>query len=59
MLHCRASALASQRAHLAGAGLMKGAGRCLAAASSFAPLPVNDVAQKTNLTTGSPVATGC
>ncbi|MDB5885788.1 MAG: MarR family transcriptional regulator [Polaromonas sp.] len=44
--------VASQRAYLAGTGLTMGAGRCLTAVGSFAPLSVNDLACKANLTKG-------
>jgi DNA-binding MarR family transcriptional regulator len=44
--------VASQRAYVAGAGLSMSVGRCLTAVGSFAPLSVNDLAQKANLTKG-------
>ncbi|HQQ70303.1 MAG TPA: MarR family transcriptional regulator [Alicycliphilus sp.] len=40
----------SQQAYLRGAGLSLSDGRCLAAVGSFAPLSVNDLAQRANLT---------
>ncbi len=42
----------SQRAYLSGAGLSMSDGRCLTAVGSFAPLSVNDLAQKANLNKG-------
>ena len=42
----------SQRAYVADAGLSMSDGRCLTAVGSFAPLSVNDLAQKANLTKG-------
>ena len=42
----------SQRAYVAGAGLSMSDGRCLTAVGTFAPLSVNDLAQKTNLNKG-------
>ncbi len=42
----------SQRAYVAGAGLSMSDGRCLTAVGSFAPLSVNDLAQKANLNKG-------
>lgn len=39
----------SQRAYVAGAGLSMSDARCLTAVGSFAPLSVNDLAQKANL----------
>jgi DNA-binding MarR family transcriptional regulator len=42
----------SQSAYLADAGLPMSEGRCLAAIGSFAPLSVNDLAQKANLNKG-------
>ena len=42
----------SQRAYVAGTGLSMSVGRCLTAIGSFAPLSVNDLAQKSNLTKG-------
>lgn len=42
----------SQRAYVAGTGLSMSVGRCLTAVGSFAPLSVNDLAQKSNLTKG-------
>lgn len=44
--------LESQRAYVADAGLSMSDGRCLTAVGSFAPLSVNDLAQKANLTKG-------
>ncbi|MDB5741746.1 MAG: transcriptional regulator, MarR family [Polaromonas sp.] len=44
--------VASQRAYVQGTGLSMGVGRCLTAVGSFAPLSVNDLANKTNLTKG-------
>lgn len=40
----------SQQAYLRGAGLSLSDGRCLAAVGTFAPLSVNDLAQRANLT---------
>ena len=42
----------SQRAYVADAGLSMSDGRCLTAVGSFAPLSVNHLAQKANLTKG-------
>ena len=42
----------SQRAYVADAGLSMSDGHCLTAVGSFAPLSVNDLAQKANLTKG-------
>jgi DNA-binding MarR family transcriptional regulator len=42
----------SQAAYLSDAGLPISEGRCLAAVGSFAPLSVNDLAQRANLTKG-------
>ena len=42
----------SQRAYVAGAGLSMSDGRCLTAVGTFAPLSVNDLAQKANLNKG-------
>lgn len=42
----------SQQAYLRGAGLSLSDGRCLAAVGTFAPLSVNDLAQRANLTKG-------
>ncbi|MBS0507150.1 MAG: MarR family transcriptional regulator [Proteobacteria bacterium] len=42
----------SQPAYLRDAGLSLSDGRCLAAVGSFAPLSVNDLAQRANLTKG-------
>jgi len=42
----------SQRAYLAEAGLSMSDGRCLTAVGTFAPLSVNDLAQKANLNKG-------
>ena len=44
--------LESQRAYVAGAGLSMSDGRCLTAVGTFAPLSVNDLAQKANLNKG-------
>jgi len=44
--------LESQRAYVADAGLSMSDGRCLTAIGSFAPLSVNDLAQKANLNKG-------
>jgi len=44
--------LESQRAYLAEARLSMSDGRCLTAVGSFAPLSVNDLAQKANLNKG-------
>src|SRR3989442_6346807 len=48
----------SQRAYVAGAGLSMSDGRCLTAVGTFAPLSVNDLAQKDKLNKGqaSPAA---
>lgn len=51
LLH-KLSDLESQRAYVAGAGLSMSDGRCLTAVGSFAPLSVNDLAQKANLNKG-------
>lgn len=42
----------SQRAYVADAGLSMSDGRCLTAVGTFAPLSVNDLAQKANLNKG-------
>ena len=42
----------SQRAYVADTGLSMSAGRCLTAVGSFAPLSINDLAQKANLNKG-------
>src|SRR5438552_18840787 len=42
----------SQRAYVAGAGLSMSDGRCLTAVGTFAPLSVNDLAQRANLNKG-------
>ena len=42
----------SQRAYVADAGLSMSDGHCLTAVGSFAPVSVNDLAQKANLTKG-------
>ncbi|SFU27932.1 transcriptional regulator, MarR family [Polaromonas sp. YR568] len=42
----------SQRAYAAGAGMSMSDGRCLTAVGTFAPLSVNDLAQKANLNKG-------
>ena len=42
----------SQMAYLADAGLPLGEGRCLSAIGAFAPLSVNDLAQRANLNKG-------
>jgi DNA-binding MarR family transcriptional regulator len=42
----------SQRAYVAGAGMSMSDGRCLTAVGTFAPLSVNDLAQKANLNKG-------
>lgn len=44
--------LESQRAYVAEAGLSMSDGRCLTAVGTFAPLSVNDLAQKANLNKG-------
>ncbi len=51
LLH-KLSDLESQRAYASGAGLSMGDARCLTAVGSFAPLSVNDLAQKANLNKG-------
>lgn len=51
LLHKMTDAV-SQRAYVAGAGLSMSDGRCLTAVGSFAPLSVNDLAQKANLNKG-------
>ncbi|MCZ8254119.1 MAG: MarR family transcriptional regulator [Polaromonas sp.] len=42
----------SQRAYVAGAGMSMSDARCLTAVGTFAPLSVNDLAQKANLNQG-------
>ena len=42
----------SQRAYVSGAGMSMSDGRCLTAVGTFAPLSVNDLAQKANLNKG-------
>lgn len=42
----------SQRAYVTDTGLSMSAGRCLTAVGSFAPLSINDLAQKANLNKG-------
>lgn len=42
----------SQRAYVAGVGLSMSDGRCLTAVGTFAPLSVNELAQKANLNKG-------
>ncbi|RJG07855.1 MarR family transcriptional regulator [Noviherbaspirillum cavernae] len=42
----------SQRAYLEDAGLPMSEGRCLSAIGSFAPLSINDLAQRANLNKG-------
>ena len=42
----------SQRAYAAGAGMSMSDARCLTAVGTFAPLSVNDLAQKANLNKG-------
>lgn len=42
----------SQPAYIEGTGLSMSEGRCLAAIGAFAPLSVNDLAQRANLTKG-------
>lgn len=42
----------SQRAYVAATGLSMSAGRCLTTIGAFAPLSMNDLAQKTNLNKG-------
>jgi DNA-binding MarR family transcriptional regulator len=42
----------SQRAYVAGAGMSMSDARCLTAVGTFAPLSVNDLAQKANLNKG-------
>jgi len=57
----------SQRAYVAEAGLSMSDGRCLTAVGTFAPLSVNDLAQKANLNKGQAsraadslrISTGC
>ncbi|SFC41661.1 transcriptional regulator, MarR family [Polaromonas sp. OV174] len=51
LLH-KLSDIESQRAFVAGAGLSMSVARCLTAVGSFAPLSVNDLAQKANLDKG-------
>ncbi len=51
LLH-KLSDIESQRAYLSDAGLSMSDGRCLTAIGSFAPLSVNDLAQKANLNKG-------
>jgi len=51
LLH-KLSDLESQRAYASVAGLSMGDARCLTAVGSFAPLSVNDLAQKANLNKG-------
>lgn len=51
LLH-KLSDIGSQRAYASDAGLSLSDGRCLAAVGSFAPLSVNDLAQKANLNKG-------
>ncbi|MEY4882567.1 MAG: hypothetical protein RIS34_421 [Pseudomonadota bacterium] len=51
LLH-KLSDIGSQRAYVTDAGLSMSDGRCLAAVGAFAPLSVNDLAQKANLNKG-------
>ncbi len=51
LLH-KLSDIESQRAYAADAKLSMSDGRCLAAVGAFAPLSVNDLAQKANLNKG-------
>ncbi|MFC5523556.1 MarR family winged helix-turn-helix transcriptional regulator [Polaromonas jejuensis] len=51
LLH-KVTDLESQRAYASGAGLSMSDARCLTAVGTFAPLSVNDLAQKANLNKG-------